>query len=542
MDPRFVPGFLLLSLVIRLMVAFTVDATPELGDFTWYNEKAMGISEGQGYVHEGVHTAYWPVGYPAFLGGLYRMFGPHLLVATVANALLLVGSLILTYTVSRRILDSEIGARWTLLLMGVFPNHLAYTGIVASEPLFLFLLLLSVHLYLHVPSIKGRLLSGMSLGFTCLVRPVVLLFPPFLFLLLCISVIWSMVSRARRIGSGKNAVGSGESVGGSGNEVDVGSGNEVDVGSGNEVDVGSGNEVDVGSGNEVDVGSGNEVDVGSGNEVDVGSGNEVDVGSGNEVDVGSGNEVADTAVNEGSPWSITNEDMERLVMGIRTLVLVGLGMFLVLSPWMVRNHEVSGEWVVVSTNGGYNFLMGHNPNTTGGFQPFTDGDVSPFVDANHTEFQVDRNAREQGMEYIRGNPGMVLVNAPKKLVSQYGYDNEGLAHLWIQNEDAGGPWEGVMFLGRVLNAGLYYLMLGATLVSVIFMARDPERVGKDGWFGALFILYISLIAIAFVGDARYHYPTIPFMAIHTVWLLLNMTGTERLILSDQVVKDGSVTR
>jgi tetratricopeptide (TPR) repeat protein len=50
---------------------------------------------------------------------------------------------------------------------------------------------------------------------------------------------------------------------------------------------------------------------------------------------------------------------------VRSVLALTAGAFLALTPAALRNHAVSGEWVLVSANGGINFWIGNNPEADG---------------------------------------------------------------------------------------------------------------------------------------------------------------------------------
>src|SRR5262249_25947942 len=47
--------------------------------------------------------------------------------------------------------------------------------------------------------------------------------------------------------------------------------------------------------------------------------------------------------------------------------LVGCTTLVVLSPWLVRNHGITGQWFLISTTGAHNFWMGNHPGAFGGY-------------------------------------------------------------------------------------------------------------------------------------------------------------------------------
>ena len=111
--------------VTRLAVLLLLPITPS-SNSAWYVGRAMEIASGEGY-HEGPWpTAFWPVGYPAFLAGVFVLFGKHLLAAKLANLALSCGIFWLTYrlacALSRR---DRLAACIAVLLLTIYPNQIA---------------------------------------------------------------------------------------------------------------------------------------------------------------------------------------------------------------------------------------------------------------------------------------------------------------------------------------------------------------------------------------------------------------------------------
>ncbi|MFQ5610896.1 MAG: glycosyltransferase family 39 protein [Anaerolineae bacterium] len=219
---QFIPLCLAAAFIIRVGWVFAVDAGP-VSDFRWYYDRGVDFAVGRGYSVSpdafwpenipppdllptaeypagGRPTAYWPVGYPAFLGLLFTVFGPSLLVAKIANIFLYAGVLLLSYHLAKRLFNSELVGRSTLLILSFYPDHIAYSSLLASEILFLFLLLLGVTLLLAA---RQRfwlgLPSGLVFGLACLVKPQAVFIPAIVFAVWFISQIrqgalWKLVS------------------------------------------------------------------------------------------------------------------------------------------------------------------------------------------------------------------------------------------------------------------------------------------------------------------------------------------------------------
>jgi 4-amino-4-deoxy-L-arabinose transferase-like glycosyltransferase len=175
----------LLALALRLAWIAYVDPSPRDGRFddtSWYDGSARTIADGQGYVfYDGAPTAAWPIGYPAFLAGLYRVTGDSVLSAKVANAFLGALTVLGVYALGARLFGPRAG--WAAaLVLAFFPNQVFFTTLVMSEILsaFLLLLVLLAVLYLTLDGERARwwgaAVAGLLVGLAALVRGEFLLF------------------------------------------------------------------------------------------------------------------------------------------------------------------------------------------------------------------------------------------------------------------------------------------------------------------------------------------------------------------------------
>ena len=166
----FVPFTILLVLVVRCVLAWLV-AIELVNDPAAYHQYAIWLSEGKGYldIPTGEPTAYWPIGYPAFLGGIYYLFGIEPLSGELANSLLSALVLWLAYDVAR-LLFNELTGRYLVLLLALYPAHWFFSLHLASEMLSMSLVLLTVTLTLR-RGVMLTVLSGLTAGLAFLVKP-----------------------------------------------------------------------------------------------------------------------------------------------------------------------------------------------------------------------------------------------------------------------------------------------------------------------------------------------------------------------------------
>lgn len=201
----FVPVVMACALLIRLAWIIWMHAAgmEQTSDAEWYVERALSIARGNGYAIDGVPTAYWPVGYPGFLGIIFSLFGEYPFAAMLVNVLLQGGALLLALLVARGLFASESIARITLLLLALHPNGIAYSSLLMSENLFLPLMLLGTLLML-----KGRerwswgIAAGIIYGLAALVKPQALLLP-----VITIAALWLSDRKRKNLkGSWKLAI------------------------------------------------------------------------------------------------------------------------------------------------------------------------------------------------------------------------------------------------------------------------------------------------------------------------------------------------
>jgi hypothetical protein len=182
LDRNFVLGLFAVFILLRIAVLLFVPVSPT-SDAAWYVDRARELARGEGY-HEGRWpTAFWPIGYPAFLGLVFSLAGPHLIAAQLANLALSCGIFLLTYRIAQDVFSDEITSRVAIFLLTIYPNQIAYTGILLSEMLLTFLLLLAIHIFTIRPNNLGSFFAAILFGFGALVKAQMVLLPVILLLL-----------------------------------------------------------------------------------------------------------------------------------------------------------------------------------------------------------------------------------------------------------------------------------------------------------------------------------------------------------------------
>ncbi|MBL8935982.1 MAG: hypothetical protein JNM69_15600 [Archangium sp.] len=157
---------IIIGLALRAAWLVLVPTEPNV-DFASYHAFATGLASGVSseLLFKALPTQ--EVGYPLFLGGVYSLVGVSVAAGRAANMLL---SLWLLMAV-RRLLESQgvVVTRTGVMLVALWPAHIAMSSLLASENLFLPLLWTAVAL-----ATAHAFFGGLLLGLAQAVRPTAL--------------------------------------------------------------------------------------------------------------------------------------------------------------------------------------------------------------------------------------------------------------------------------------------------------------------------------------------------------------------------------
>jgi 4-amino-4-deoxy-L-arabinose transferase-like glycosyltransferase len=170
------------GLAVRLLWAWLVPVDP-VSDSVVYDRLAVRLAEGLGYTWEdGAPTAFWPVGASAFYAGLYSLFGQSHVAAIASHLVLYLAILAGTMALAARWFGGP-AATVAGALLAVWPIHIQFTTIIASELIFT-ALLIGMFVAWEAKAI-GWLARAMILGAlfaaASYVRPTAMLMPAILF-------------------------------------------------------------------------------------------------------------------------------------------------------------------------------------------------------------------------------------------------------------------------------------------------------------------------------------------------------------------------
>jgi 4-amino-4-deoxy-L-arabinose transferase-like glycosyltransferase len=208
---------------------------------------------------------------------------------------------------------------------------------------------------------------------------------------------------------------------------------------------------------------------------------------------------------------------------LRDVLLVGSCSLIALSPWLVRNHGLTGSWTVLSTNGGHTFWIGNHPGAFGGYA------YRPEINEalrDGSSYDYERGYR-LGFAASLESPVRAVVRALGKATYFFALETDGV--LWNLKGLSPPPPMGITLLLLAMANVAYLLLLSLAVLGLL----------SAGWthpLASLFLIlsgYLCAVAMVFTGDPRYHYPLVPMAAIFAAkgWdarrsLLVNATTTD----------------
>ena len=183
--PRLVLLVALGSVILSAGFAFWLQDHPRV-DAKAYDSIAWNWAQGLGYIEHAENTddpsqddAVVRVGpgYELFLGVFYKIFGHSIWIIWLMHALLRGATVIVLYLLAKKVFESHRVALLAGILFALSPDLIVISGLLLTETLFLFLLLLSTYIsliHLESGSKKTALASGFIWGITILTRPIAL--------------------------------------------------------------------------------------------------------------------------------------------------------------------------------------------------------------------------------------------------------------------------------------------------------------------------------------------------------------------------------
>lgn len=219
-------------------------------------------------------------------------------------------------------------------------------------------------------------------------------------------------------------------------------------------------------------------------------------------------------------WHARDEGGLRLVpRGLRLGVLAGVCLLLIL-PWTLRNQRLTGTFILIDSNGPFNFLVGSQPEARFVDKDDVWSDAFGRVDGQaYTDMvQVDASRAQAGAmalarTHIAADPRGFLAKCLWEAGHLWTLDSFLLRHLRNQWYGKGVPgW--VTPAVTLLSAGWFALLALAGLAGLLLgLERPLPRLGS-----LLVLQALCLFGLTY-ALSRYSVPLHPFLALGAASLL-----------------------
>lgn len=182
-----------------------------------------------------------------------------------------------------------------------------------------------------------------------------------------------------------------------------------------------------------------------------------------------------------------------------------------LVPWLVRNHEKFGRWIL-SNEAGLVLLVGANPEATGQYYraPIIAEIYPKLQEGGQEEYKWNREAHRLAVQFIREHPLQWFKLGFKKLYHMYKHDVDGVWHTLngVTPKVSQFTWNAWTRIGH-----FYYAMVLLLAVGYLLQSAVQRQFLNIPNLCLLFVCYFSFVCFVFHGLPRYHYPLMPIFCL-----------------------------
>lgn len=187
-----------------------------------------------------------------------------------------------------------------------------------------------------------------------------------------------------------------------------------------------------------------------------------------------------------------------------------LGALCAIAPWTVRNWRYYHRVIPIDSYGGYNFLVGNNPDAVGRQSREVVVKLRQTVWAKCRD-DAHRSAvgYREGLSFIAASPGRFMELGLRKMGYLYGPEIRELS--WGYSRDYFGPappWLLIPVTAAVVAA--FPLLAGSAILGVCLRGAGGRR---GGGLLILAVVYFSLAHFITFGESRFHLAFVPVLAV-----------------------------
>jgi len=187
----------------------------------------------------------------------------------------------------------------------------------------------------------------------------------------------------------------------------------------------------------------------------------------------------------------------------RSAVLMALTIFVMLTPWVIRNSFLHHKLTGIESSMGYNLYVGYHPDGDGSFLFGPSLDLLTILD----DAERDQFGTQKALEFIRAEPERILPLALNRLGYFFGLEKRALMYLYSNN-----------LLGYIHPALLLTIAAVFLLPFIVIAPFAMLGFGLARLRPGIILLYLLLFAyilphVLILSEDRFHLTLVPYLAI-----------------------------
>ncbi|GET43149.1 glycosyltransferase family 39 protein [Microseira wollei] len=216
-------------------------------------------------------------------------------------------------------------------------------------------------------------------------------------------------------------------------------------------------------------------------------------------------------------WLNTRESFKSL----KATAIIFVLMAVLIAPWSIRNTMAFGQFVTISTNGGANFWMGNNPNSTGVFMNF------PAEVYGMNEAERDKYLKSVALAHIKEKPLLFVWRCVTRLVDTHSRESIGIS--WNESGLKKRYGTGILLPLKIINQIFWMSVLGLALSGIVILGLQQGLLTTITHPTVVIWGYFAAIHAIIVAQDRYHFPSIPMIAILAAFTLTYWIDKKRKV-------------
>ncbi len=195
--------------------------------------------------------------------------------------------------------------------------------------------------------------------------------------------------------------------------------------------------------------------------------------------------------------------------GIIAVIIV-----VMVTPWSIRNYNVTGQFVYLDTRTGYNLYIGYHDEGDGSFSMDAAVTMANLLIASvqsgeeQSDVLMHNWGKDKALDFIKAHPWRAIGLVPFKFMHFWSLEQRLIIFAYSYNYIGNVPPVLLILILIALIAPFAFLVTFAVIGASFAGPR-----AKGLWLILLLIAYNTALHSVVFGEARLHFPLVPFIAM-----------------------------